>query len=315
MKPFALSRRYGIYAALLFVFLFLFPFPSGGNKFLWKHVFDAGHFAMFFLLCVGIYLWLRQQATPAKEIIRSLFFSTLVAASIEIIQPLTGRSASFVDLLNGFLGALTASYLLAVFERVGLRYTIPRALLLGILVQAVVLIPSYQAWRALEIRDQHFPQLGYFDKPQSLSVWRSMNSKNNPTPAKTRLVLLPGEHPSPALWVSSFQDTWSGVYYDGGAQDWSAYRFLVFETFNPQDEALEISLRVDDTEDCQKYANRFNRTIRIAPGHDVQRLDLDDIRRGPESRELNLREIRFLYVFRNKDAKSTQFALNDVRLE
>lgn len=315
MTPPKLKARYFIYAALAFVFVFLFPFPSGGNKFLWKHVFDAGHFALFFALSVGTYFWFRQFRDFPSAVSRSLFLSIFVAAAIEIIQPLTGRSGSWVDLLNGSLGALSASYSIVLLERLGIKRALPPTLLLAALLQLLVLTPTYHAWVALEVRDQHFPQLGYFQTPSSLAVWRSMNSKNNPTPATRVLAPRPGSSKAPLLWVRTFSNTWSGVYYDGGAQDWSNYDSLLIRSYNPQDESLELSLRIDDTGNCSKYADRFNRTFQIEPGENSIRISLEEIKNGPEARTLNLEEIRFLYIFRDKKAASSQFALEDIRLE
>jgi len=309
------ERKYFLYAAGAFLFVFLFPFPSGGNKFFWKHVFDAGHFSLFFALTIGLFFLLASRTKNGNRILRSLLLSVAIAVAIEIIQPLTGRSGSFIDIFNGSLGSLSASYGLAVFKRLGFFSATLRCLPVSILAQAVVLLPSFEAWTALQWRDQLFPQLGVFEQEQSLQFWRSMNSKNNPTPAKRRLVRLEAEELTTALWIETFGNTWSGVYYDGGAQDWSSYSSLVVQTYNPQQEEIELSIRIDDTGDCTKYADRYNRSFLIKPGLHHNRFSLDEIRKGPKSRELDLSEIRFLYLFRDKKAPTSTFALQSVYLE
>jgi hypothetical protein len=116
-----------------------------------------------------------------------------------------------------------------------------------------------------------------------------------------RLDLEPGEYP--------------GVGIVEPYPDWSGYRRLAFTIVSDRDRPLTLVIRVHDAAHDQRYEDRFNRALSVAPGVNRFAIPLDDIRRAPDRREMDMRRIRGVLLFAYQRTQPTNVYLGPIRLE
>ncbi len=81
------------------------------------------------------------------------------------------------------------------------------------------------------------------------------------------------------------------------------------------DAPLPIAIRVHDAAHDQRYEDRFNRALTIAPGVNRITIALDDIRHAPDRREMDMRRIRGVLLFAYQRTQPTRLYLGPIRLE
>jgi hypothetical protein len=94
--------------------------------------------------------------------------------------------------------------------------------------------------------------------------------------------------------------TYPGVRFLDFENDWRGFDTLALAVRNEGAEAVELVVRVDDRESGEEFGNRYNGVFSLAPGENSIRIPLEEIRRGPASRALDLSHIeQFLIFLRN----------------
>ena len=89
----------------------------------------------------------------------------------------------------------------------------------------------------------------------------------------------------------------------------------MFTVVSDLDEPLRVTIRVHDAAHDQRYEDRFNRTLTIAPGVNRFEIRLDDIRTAPDRREMDMSRIRGVVIFAYRLAASTHVFLGPLQLE
>ena len=295
-----------ILAALLFVGG---PGPEAARSV--SHAWDLGHLAAFFLWAT---LWLKSGAAARmptrRRWIVALTACALLAILTEGAQGLIGRDASAGDGLRDMLGgvlALSWAGQAAAHMKRGWRLAL-RAASLALLAAALAPLSSAAAdeWSAR----QSFPVLGDFETPFEADRWegsaaheidRSYASRGH---ASLRVELVPARY--------------SGVALVHAPRDWRGHRYLRFEVFNPGNEALEVYGRIHDREHDRRgrsYRDRFNTGFRLAPGWNALTIDLEQARRAPASRSMDMSDIRGFMLFASGLPAPRTIFLDAVRLE
>ena len=118
------------------------------------------------------------------------------------------------------------------------------------------------------------------------------------------------------LDVEFIANSFPGLSFHEPVPDWHGYRVLVIDIENLGAETLHLGVRVHDRHHRQQYSDRFNRHYQLAPGaRETLRIDLEDIRRAPRSRLLDMRQISDVTLFRAKPSGSRHFRVLGMRLE
>lgn len=293
---------------------FFWPVRVRVDASFWGHVFDVGHIPMLGWLAAVLLYALPQRVQPIARR-HTLAFALAVgfAAAVEVLQPYFGRSKSLSDLINGAIGAGLALTGIAAWRRTGnWLWRSGHAVALASAL-AVALWPAFEEWRGIRWRQTHFPSLGNFEDETELKLWRAQGgSPGHPTNASlTRARASQGEQ---SLRVVGGAGDWAGVNYSAGDKDWTPFRALSLDVFNPR-EPFTLFLRVDDNGTCAAISDRFERGFEVARGWNRLRIPAAEIGRGPKERDLNLKSIRRLAVFTG-DAEPQRFwFLDNVRLE
>ncbi len=272
---------------------------------------DAGHFLAFGLLSYVILKWAEQRrvASPYRL---SLFMCSVVILSIELVQPVFGRTASLLDVWNSFSGVLVV--LVGIYSKKIARDSrlIYGNYLLAFLLFFVASYPAINAWYAQWWRIHSFPVLGRFEDAVELEIWRGWDAD-----LQGRIqVSLSGEYAAEgeqSLKAVTTPGTWSGMRYYAGHSNWRGFSSISFYIYNPG-ETFKLLFRVDDTRPTPAHNERFNRFLVISHGENYFEVSLDEIENSTREGILHIDSIsKILLVSTPEDPRRT-FFLDDIRL-
>lgn len=289
----------------------------------WFALFDAGHYPLIAALTLLLHGLVGHRVEAAMGDGRrgrwgSAFFvgsvAVLAAFAIEAVQPLIGRTASSIDLINGLAGAVMAATGLGLWRAE--RTWPPKAIhtLVAVGLMLFLLRPAITQARAVRWRDSHFPVLGRFEDPIERRLWQALPGRSD---VATSVAIRDDYAKSGegSLRVVTAGGAWPGVRFNADRQDWSAYGRLVVDVYNPGEEPFRLNVRVDDDGDTTTFGGRFNGRRELAPGWNRLEVPIASIAEGPSERTLDLTTIRALYLFTARDDGPRTFFVDDVRLE
>ena len=300
-----------VIALLLFLF---FGEPPQRSRF-WSAFFDAGHTALFGVIALVVRHWLvaRGHARRAGGPWLSAFVITvMVGAATEVLQTLHALGdPSLTDLLRDTAGA--AAFLLIAWGFTSAQrhraaaVAVAAVLFIGAGWTLVVTSASYVA------RDRAYPTLFALD-----GTWwerEFIELEGNRLTAGTG----PGLDGSPSATRLARLDLtprlYSGIAFDEPYPDWRGREALSFTIVSDLDAPLTMAIRVHDAAHDQRYRDRFNRRLTIAPGVNQVRIPIEEIRNAPDRRQMDLRRIRGILLFAYGLKKPAHVFLGPLRLE
>jgi hypothetical protein len=301
---------------LLAIGAFFLPIRFDTDALFYIHLMDAAHLPAFFLLTLFTHASWPQTTSPCR---RRIFACTLTAAAsiaIEIIQPLTGRSESLTDLLNGLAGIALAAIYLAI------RHT-PRKLLSAALFTllattaiATVLLPAWEESAGMRWRSHNFPLLADFETDDELKLWIGSGLGNHhPEGSGLQRVKQHATHGEYALQVATEKSAkWPGVRLLNAKQDWSQKTTLAFDIWN-DGPPFTLAIRIDDDFPHRTFEDRYNTTRTIQPGANHITIPTSEIQNTPKNRRLNLHAIQRTIFFTDDPTADHTFYLDHIRLE
>ena len=117
-----------------------------------------------------------------------------------------------------------------------------------------------------------------------------------------------------SLEMKLFPADYPGLALKLTESDWSRYGSLAFDIFNPQEEPLEITVRIDDKTDYPDYEDRYNGRHTLLPGSNHLRIPLGNLRTSGSGRPLNLKAISRFMFFMVDTRKIHCFYVDHIRL-
>ena len=261
---------------------------------------DFAHAPIFGCVALLVLQWSRQQVFTRDWQVGTHYFFAFIAAVVlgaatEVAQMFANRDASWIDLRSDVLGALAFCGLYTMLDPRVDKMTIR---VIGIVVGGLLLvwhsIPAVRVAIAYLHRSQDFPSL--IDARDSraddfASVFRA-SGEYAQLPAR---YVNGGEQ---ALHIQFGPEDWVGLDLDEPYPDWSGHRALLLDLTNPNEGALDVTIRVHDRTHNWEFGDRFNRTFRLAPQtRTTLRVPLDEIERAPVGRRLNLQHVANLQLF------------------
>ncbi len=298
--------------AITFFWVLLFlPFQFPGNKVLWDRISDAGHLPFFAMFAIFNFHFLSKRIS--RSYLATFLITGGVAAFAELIQPITGRTASISDLINGILGgALGALLCYGYYERKIRKSFWISYLIFGLLALVFVLSPVWKQLQAMSYQKRLFPMLADFEDNTELRLW----VKEEPL-RKGRVTLsLSSEQKRSgvnSLEVNISPGNYAGISYRAERQDWRGFQKLNFFVFNPGEPFL-LHLRIDDFHNCDRFEDRFNKQVLLPSGWTEIELSLPEIEAGPAKRILDLSQIRRMMFFVGKEESTRVFFLDAMQL-
>jgi hypothetical protein len=107
---------------------------------------------------------------------------------------------------------------------------------------------------------------------------------------------------------------YSGLVFEEPYPDWRGFDALVWTVISDAEAPLEITIRVHDRRHNQRFEDRFNRRFVINRGTNVISIPLDDIRKAPSGRELDISRIRGVGVYAQRLKRSVQLYVGPLQL-
>ena len=288
----------------------------------WDAFFDAGHAPLFGLAAL---LMRRPLATwrPAwtgSRLSWAAFAATLVVGGatelLQLLQPT--RAASVGDLLRDAAGAGAFLVLRTAWrERETARgpRTAPHLpgarAALGVALLGAVAAPLLLVMAQNAGRNRAFPTLfrldgSWWERPlvsadNAEFVPALAGRGNAPTSRLARLSLRPGQYP--------------GLVLDEPYPDWRGCERLTFTVVSELDAPLTLTIRINDAAHDHRYSDRFNRRLTIEPGETRIEVPLDEVRRAPRDREMDMRRIRLIVLYAYRLDRPVTLRLGPVRVE
>lgn len=296
---------------LLFVTVlsfFFVPAWGGMSTRLIAYSKDWAHFPLFAALAaLLLYLWPRRKLSAWVKASRVAGAAFVLAVSVEIIQPLVGRSATVTDALIGAAGSLAAVSVymgLRVATPLARRRLVMAAILLLVAATAplfLMLADRFSAWRA-------FPLLDSFERPVESSRWRAdgfvlERVEEHATEGRYALRLSVPQQP----------DQLPGSFLNDGLMDWSGYRQLNLDVFLEGDAARIMLIRLQDR--VQSSASeRALLSVELKPGPNRVAVDLAAYAITSDLRPLNLQKMASIGLFLQGARAGDALYLDQLRL-
>jgi VanZ family protein len=311
----------GLLVALL---LFLWFGDEPEYTLLWDALFDAGHALLFGVAAIAILGILGGWSSPTdlpRTWWLALGLAVALGAATEILQFLQpSRDPSLVDFLRDSAGA-GASLLIAAVGRAvwrGQGLVRSRAGRVKALALAAILLAAAGAHLAATValyaaRDRACPTLFALDG----SWWerRLIHENGSVLTPRARPAGAGASCPEPLARLDLAPGRYPGVTFDEPYPDWTGYHRLAFTVVSDLGDALSLTIRVHDAFHDQRFQDRFNRSFVIHPGVNRIEIPLDEIRRAPDRREMDMRRIRGIILFGYRLGAPTHVYLGAIGLE
>lgn len=295
-------RQLGLLAVLMAALpLFFVGGPDWVSPPLFRAAWSLGHIPFFALLLVWVQSY-RSLTRPVHWLWVTLAVVVL-SLVIELIQSQVGRDANWQDGLRNLIGAW-----------LGLFWCQPgRPLVWGGRVIATGLLLWQLSGLGSELLNHHhrvqqFPVLSDFESARDLSRWTGNIERVSEPVAQGRY----------SLAIELGTGRYSGVGMEALPGDWQSYQTLHFSLYNPDNDELALTLRINDVPHDRGdglYNDRFNHRFLVQPGWNHYRIELDKVRLAPEDRPMNMARIRRLGIFATRLPEERRVYLDSVRLE
>ena len=92
---------------------------------------------------------------------------------------------------------------------------------------------------------------------------------------------------------------------------------LEMNLYNPSTDTLHLQIRIDDKDhklSGYAYADRFNASYDLLPGWNPIHINLDEVKNAPQSRKMDLQQIRRLSLFFIQPAGWLTIYIDEVKL-
>lgn len=122
-----------------------------------------------------------------------------------------------------------------------------------------------------------------------------------------------GTHGAKSLQLDLYPAHYPGFSPILNKRDWSAYRVLSFDIYNPQKIEVPITVRIDDKKDPE-YKDRYNKSFVLQPGMNHLTIPFNSLITSGTVRELDLRSISKFLIFMVGPKRKIVLYLDYIRL-
>ncbi len=309
-------RRALPWATVLAVAIPLQLLVGGPGGLWWSALLDAGHAPLSGLIALAV-LQISATIRPELEDRRARRYglafalAIIVGALIEASQLPGPRDADEWDLVRDVLGA--AAFLL--FRLAGDVRTSPVRSVASPLLASGLLTLAFWHLGALTVayleRNATFPRLCDFEHG-----WERRFAV--PSDADLDVVAAPdgwGHDPDDRVGRLTLRPaTYPGLQVVAPYPDWRGYRRLEWEMYSDEEREITLELRIHDAAHTQEYEDRYNRTLTVRPGRNRFSIPLDEVRRAPRGRHMDMAAIANLAIFAHRPEDPITVYLDALRL-
>jgi VanZ family protein len=306
------SQQAGLAALLVLFPFFFFGGPGYYSDRSYQAFWDWGHIVFYFVASWLLWTGARRKnliTTNYYGVVWVFFYVAVAGICVELIQLLqTGRNPDLLDLVRNQFGSL-CYFLVYPFAPVSRKRLFFQrgVVVLGILV---FFLPLGRAlmdeWRAR----QAFPVLANIESEMELSRWGE--------PGRISMDRSVARQGSSSMQVRLNAAKYSGVSLVHFPHDWGGYRALCFSVYFPGNAPLSLHCRIHDRfhkDNGQKYADRFNTTLRLQPGWNDIVIPLSEVENAPAGRRMDMKNIKGFGLFVMEQKEPLTINLDDVYLK
>lgn len=281
-----------------------------------KSLRDSSHAWVFFLGTCTLIQLLRispiAKSRASGSLLALAFTSALLTGiSIEILQPLVGRSASFLDIWYDLLGT-SAAVVLHLASKTGTTWA--KRAWLGLGVLGLLLISAIQPLYYLKferLRAELFPVLFNFEHDWEREMFNTNQGAHH------SVVDAPSEWQGNAgkvLRLDINSGSYPGLRLQHFEADWRQYRTLAIDIFVKKALPQPLNLRINDASHNQKYADRLNKKLNLHPGMNKVFIDLNQLLSAPAGREMDLSRMQKIILFSQQPGRPFSLYIDNIRL-
>jgi hypothetical protein len=270
-------------------------------------LYGFAHLAFFVLMAAMLSRVPRLARRPflfqSLIIMSAVFF---VGGIIELVQPYFGRTASWRDLEIDLLGAFLGILFLAPARRTVRRGMIACGQIAVVGVAVVVFYEPVTTIWDMRQASRQFPVLSDFETCFEAKRWSSGEIDKG--------IACHGER---SLRVFLDTKKYPGTTLKRSFGDWRGYSTFAFSIYNPDPDALRITVSIRDEEHFRRggeYHDRFNRTYKMEQGWNDVSIPVADIENAPAARKLELNHLSEVVIFTVDPPAPRMMYLDYVRL-
>ena len=304
--------------------LLFIPMPS--PTLLWNSLNNFAHLPLFALVMILLVKVSRTwNLFPQGKVGRQYRFAwigaVVLACITEGLQSFSEtRHFEYSDIVQNLLGAMCGlGFLLTYDEHLSGKWarwrqfpqsTLMRLGIFIIIVNALVptLVWAYAYWD----RAKRFPKILEFSTNLEMKFVKSVDSK------------LGVGHP-PDGWKKLSEDqvgkvifypkTYPRIRLDDPFPDWRGFTYFSLYIFSTLSKPQPIVIQIVDNHYQKKSSDQYNKAFTILPGLNQIRIPLEDIRRAPKAREMDMSAIKRIMFYARKPRESFVLYIDDLRLE
>lgn len=309
-----ISRRHSLMVLIIFMALMSILFFIGGPNYHSQRSFKAfwnlGHIIYFAFLPVLLFSLIPgKKLKPIFKISIILGITLTLGTLVEVFQYGFNRTPDMGDLFRNMIGAgIAICFLLPITK------SVPKTPMLILRTTLVFLVASQFYPIVIALIDeyharQEFPILSDFQTPFQIHRWSS--------DAAITIENDIGNQGNRAMRTDLTTQLYSGVALKHFPGNWQQYQFLQFRIYNPSADTIAITCRIHDkthTQSVQHYHDRYNKTNSISQGWDTITISLDEVRRAPDKRQMDLSQIFGVGFFASNLPHPRTIYIDDVRL-
>jgi len=283
----------------------------------WQTVFDAGHTPLFGVLALVLLEFTRRflpDETSAPWRPYAVAFGAAVALGLlsEALQYFGPRHADLIDAARDAAGAGSFLLVAATLDRrlveklVRHGWTRARLRGLAVVLFGVAIVPLLWLLAAHVERRSAFPALFGFQARWERQFVRIVRGRLDPAPP------VPGRPPAGRVTFSAGK--FSGLRLEP-YPDWDGYDVLAIDLYSAEPRSVELRMRVDAPALDGLGPARFNARFDIAPGSNRLRVPLARVRAAPGGRQLDLRRVLGMALWRPEEESPYVLDVESIRLE
>lgn len=275
--------------------------PSAYSSKLFGALWNCGHIAFFIMLMFVLNKKLDFRNWRIALAVGAAVF--VGGGLIEIIQSYVGRDGNWSDLMLDLTGAWVGIF----WVQPGNKWVwLGRMLSIFLLAPNFVIVLNEARYEYVAIRQ--FPLLAGFESPLELLGQKRKFELSDAFYSE-------GTH---SVKVHLTTDRYSGITFNRLFNDWSSYKSLHFDIYNPESDSFEMNIRINDVQHQLRgwrAEDRFSGTFSIKAGWNHIAIFIDDIQNAPKGRKMNLAEISQLVIFAKQLPKERTIYLDNLHLE
>jgi hypothetical protein len=121
-------------------------------------------------------------------------------------------------------------------------------------------------------------------------------------------------HGSKSLKMELYPADYPGLVLTPAVIDWQDYKELYFDVYNPLQQQVQVTVRIDDQKDYPEYGDRYNRGFVLQYGSNHINIPLVTLAASGNSRHLDLRHIYRLFIFTKRLPSKISLYVDSIKL-